>query len=117
MLVLGDCDKIADELFNESSKKTEANTESGTAQLESATMQPMLNFNNGNGDILNDSSFSLKSFKKKATDRVEREVITYVLKRTDWNRSKASKILKVSYKTLLNKIAELGIVPSNGSTD
>ena len=46
-------------------------------------------------------------------DKVEREVISYVLEKTDWNRSKASKILKVSYKTLLNKISELEITPPN----
>ena len=55
------------------------------------------------------SSFSLKKIKKKALDRIEREVISYVLQKTDWNRSKASKILKVSYKTLLQKIRECGI--------
>ena len=50
-------------------------------------------------------------------DRVEREVIAYVLEKTDWNRSKASKILKVSYKTLLNKISELDIVPPSNFND
>ena len=44
---------------------------------------------------------------------MEKEVISYVLDKTDWNRSKASKILKVSYKTLLNKISELSITPPN----
>ena len=44
-------------------------------------------------------------------DQVEREVINHVLVKTGWNRSKASRILKVSYKTLLQKIGELGIAP------
>jgi DNA-binding NtrC family response regulator len=44
-------------------------------------------------------------------DQVEREVIAYVLKKTAWNRSKATKILKISYKTLLYKIKDLGIQP------
>ena len=72
--------------------------EKGSIDLESA-------------DPLKNNNFSLKSVKKKAVDKVEREVISYVLEKTDWNRSKASKILKVSYKTLLNKISELGIGP------
>ena len=55
------------------------------------------------------SSLSLKKVRKKAMDRVEREVIAYVLDKTGWNRSKATKILKISYKTLLYKIKELGI--------
>jgi two-component system response regulator AtoC len=60
---------------------------------------------------MNNGAFSLKKVKKKAVDQVEKEVISYVLKKTDWNRSKASKILKVSYKTLLNKISDLDITP------
>jgi two-component system response regulator AtoC len=55
--------------------------------------------------------FSLKEIKRKALDHVEREAITFVLDKTGWNRSKASRILKVSYKTLLYKIADLKIKP------
>jgi len=57
------------------------------------------------------SEFSFKKIKKKAINKVEREAIAYVLDKTGWNRSKASKILEISYKTLLNKIAELDITP------
>ncbi len=57
------------------------------------------------------SSISLKKMRKKAMDQVEREVISYVLEKTAWNRSKATKLLKISYKTLLYKIKELGIQP------
>ncbi|MBW1826637.1 MAG: hypothetical protein JRI78_06505 [Deltaproteobacteria bacterium] len=46
---------------------------------------------------------------KKATDRIEKEVISFVLDKTGWNRTKASKILKISYKTLLYKISGLDI--------
>ena len=34
------------------------------------------------------------------------DVLLEVLERVRWNRAEASRILKVSYKTLLNKIAE-----------
>jgi DNA-binding NtrC family response regulator len=57
------------------------------------------------------SALSLKKMRKKAMDQVEREVISYVLQKTAWNRSKATKILKISYKTLLYKIKDLGIHP------
>ena len=63
------------------------------------------------------SSLSLKKIKKKAMDRVEKEVIAYVLEKTGWNRSKATKILKISYKTLLYKIKDLGIEPPEGSEE
>ena len=57
------------------------------------------------------SSLSLKKIKKEAIVRVEKEIISYVLEKTGWNRSKATKILKISYKTLLYKIKNLGIEP------
>ncbi|MBI5578281.1 MAG: sigma-54-dependent Fis family transcriptional regulator [Deltaproteobacteria bacterium] len=57
------------------------------------------------------SALSLKKVRKRAMDKVEKEVIGYVLGKTGWNRSKATKILKISYKTLLYKIKDLGIEP------
>ena len=60
------------------------------------------------------SSLSLKKIKKKAMDHVEKEVIAYVLEKTGWNRSKATKILNISYKTLLYKIKDLGVEPPKG---
>jgi DNA-binding NtrC family response regulator len=42
---------------------------------------------------------------------IEKEVISHVLNQTGWNRTKASKILKISYKTLLYKISDLDIMP------
>ena len=68
-----------------------------------------------NGQSPIEGSFSLKEVKKRAVDKIEKEVISHVLKQTGWNRSKATKILKISYKTLLYKISELGIeAPSDG---
>jgi len=63
------------------------------------------------------STLSLKKIKKKAMDHVEREVIAYVLKKTGWNRSKATKVLNISYKTLLYKIRDLGIKPPVGPAE
>lgn len=62
-------------------------------------------------DSPDSASFSLKTIKKKALDRIEKEVISHVLVQTGWNRSKAAKILKISYKTLLYKISDLNIQP------
>jgi len=58
-------------------------------------------------------AFSLKAIKKHATDLVEKEVISQVLDHTNWNRTHASKILKISYKTLLTKIDRLNISEPN----
>ncbi|MCG8688682.1 MAG: sigma-54 dependent transcriptional regulator [Desulfobacterales bacterium] len=54
---------------------------------------------------------SLKKIKKLASDKVEKEVITFVLEKVGWNRSRAAKILKVSYKTLLYKMSEFNVSP------
>ncbi len=54
---------------------------------------------------------SLKKIKKLASDKVEKEVITFVLEKMGWNRSKAAKILKISYKTLLYKMSEFNVNP------
>ncbi len=54
---------------------------------------------------------SLKKIKKLASDRVEKEVITFVLDKVGWNRSRAAKILKISYKTLLYKMNEFEVSP------
>ena len=114
MLVLGDADKIVAELLEGSTPMTHHETVSGISHLGNP-LESILDLKNK--DFLGNNSFSLKSVKKKAVDRVEKEVIAYVLEKTDWNRSKASKILKVSYKTLLNKIAELEIIPPGGGSN
>lgn len=47
---------------------------------------------------------SLLEIGKKAAMRAEREAIERVLAQTRWNRRQAAKILKISYKALLNKL-------------
>ena len=47
---------------------------------------------------------SLKDLGRKAALEAEQEAIERVLNQTKWNRREAAKILKISYKALLNKI-------------
>ena len=47
---------------------------------------------------------SLLDIGKRAAMLAEREAIERVLAQTRWNRRQAAKILKVSYKALLNKL-------------
>jgi len=54
-------------------------------------------------------SRSLKEVGKEAKERAEKELITKVLKEVNWNKSKASIILDVDYKTLFYKIKEYNI--------
>lgn len=52
---------------------------------------------------------TLKKVAKQAKKNAEKELIVKVLKDVNWNKSRASKILKVDYKTLYNKIKEYDI--------
>src|SRR6059036_3038110 len=51
-------------------------------------------------------SESLREIARRGAREAERHALAEVLERVRWNRAEASRILKVSYKTLLNKIAE-----------
>jgi len=42
----------------------------------------------------------------------EREAISKVLGETRWNRTKAAKLLHISYRALLYKIKNVGLEPS-----
>jgi len=62
-------------------------------------------------ESMDHGSVSLKKIKKEARNRIDREMISYVLRKTHWNRGKTAKILDVSYKMLHNKMDELNIKP------
>jgi DNA-binding NtrC family response regulator len=47
---------------------------------------------------------SLLEIGRRAAMQAEREAIERVLAQTRWNRRQAAKILKISYKALLNKL-------------
>lgn len=118
-MVLNSWDQVMDELFvNQFQRSYDCRIDGKNDKLNTSTFfqqqNPTLNNVSKFAELnLNSSTdlenFSLKRIKKKATNRVEKEVITYILEKTAWNKSTASKILKISYKTLLNKIDELKI--------
>ena len=51
----------------------------------------------------------LISLRRGAERAIEHQAIQYALKASNGNKRKAARILKVSYKTLYNKMAQLGI--------
>ncbi len=63
---------------------------------------------NGHGAVLSAerASEGLREIARRGAREAERKALVEVLERVKWNRAEASRILKVSYKTLLNKITE-----------
>ena len=105
-MVIGNWEEIIDGLYLKS--RPDAISRSEEQVLEgSSIVDVFLDFKGGY--FSDHASLSLKNITKKATDRIEKEVISFVLDKTDWNRTKASKILNISYKTLLFKISNLDI--------
>jgi two-component system response regulator AtoC len=54
-------------------------------------------------------ALSLKDIARVAARAAEREAIERVLKQTSWNRVRAAKILRISYRALLYKIKDAGL--------
>lgn len=52
---------------------------------------------------------TLKEIARDAARAAEREAITKALEQTGWNRIRAAKLLKISYRALLYKIKESGL--------
>jgi transcriptional regulator with PAS, ATPase and Fis domain len=114
IMILGEDEETIDDLLKSPGKQDRV------ADIQAAITKPsipidLLGLNDDSATNL--GSLSLKKIRKKALDRVEKEVISYVLEKTGWNRSKATKILNISYKTLLYKIKDLGITPPSDTAD
>ncbi|MBN1930132.1 MAG: sigma-54-dependent Fis family transcriptional regulator [Desulfobacterales bacterium] len=108
LMVVYSWEEIIDELLIKKSSVGNINTAESFSNKTSITADL---FDLKGEDSPNNSSFSLKKIRKKTLDIVEKEVISNVLQQTGWNRLKAAKILKISYKTLLYKIQDLNITP------
>ena len=54
---------------------------------------------------------SLKDIGRKAAQAAEREAIVRMLEETHWNRVKAAKALRISYRAFLYKLKDAGLVP------
>jgi len=107
MILGGSEDDLDDMLIGNETRPQAADSQASASRLLSPV--ELLEFDTNDPPDL--SSLSLKKIKKKAIVRVEKEIISYVLEKTGWNRSKATKILNISYKTLLYKIKNLEIEP------
>jgi two-component system, NtrC family, response regulator AtoC len=67
---------------------------------------------NGHSAVPASVSEGLREIARRGAREAERKALVEVLERVHWNRAEASRILKVSYKTLLNKITECQLAPT-----
>ena len=58
---------------------------------------------------------SLKEIARRASQAAEREAISKMLERTGWNRVRAAKALRISYRALLYKIKDTGLEGGHSS--
>jgi two-component system, NtrC family, response regulator AtoC len=64
-----------------------------------------------------DTPISLKDIARQAARDAERVAIKEVLDRVHWNRAKAARLLQISYKALLYKIVQCGLVVHDTEKD
>jgi DNA-binding NtrC family response regulator len=75
----------------------------------------------GNGNAEPDFNFmfavdgpvDMKAITRDAVRRIEKQVIQSTLNRYNWNRRKAAKALKLSYRGLLYKMKEANLRPAH----
>jgi two-component system response regulator AtoC len=94
----------------------------GSARSVQQEMLANLSHGNGNGNgngnghaavavsASPDGPISLKDIARQAARDAERVAIKEVLDRVHWNRAKAARLLQISYKALLYKIVQCGLV-------
>lgn len=93
------------------------NAKVGYKNVDDETTEEMMSRTNNFSDYFKLHESDLKTLpykkaRKKLLSMVEKELISNVLEETGWNRTKASKILGLSYKTLYLKIKDLDIQAS-----
>jgi two-component system, NtrC family, response regulator AtoC len=111
MMVLGDCEKILDEL--EKSVYAFADQAPVARNDDKRKYESIPDF--AHTDFTNMPDLTLKKLKKNVLQKAEKELITYVLNQAKWNKSLACRIMKISYKTLLYKMEEFSIFQPNKS--
>jgi two-component system response regulator AtoC len=109
-MVMGNWEEAVDDLYmNDTLDVTSASDQEGLDKaVNVGTLLDHIKSNSPTNE-----SFSLKKIRKETMNIIDKKVISQVLNQTGWNRTKASKILKISYKALLYKISDLDIeIPS-----
>ena len=98
-----------DEFENEFLVQVNKEQQLNKTHLQIETKNPSSDTHIDEPDTRNFSS--LREIRDRAVFKVEKEIVTKVLDENNWNRKKTAEILKISYRTLLYKVKEMGIKP------
>jgi len=109
--ILQDEPALITELRATTSARQTTETPSISAPDEEKTPEPVEALNgNGHKPAPPAAPQLLADAARQAVLQAERDLIIPTLRKVQWNRRKAAPLLGISYKTLLNKIKEYGIV-------
>jgi len=108
LMVFGVSDANIDDMFD-ASPGSNHSASPQTSPLISSILFDYLGSNGGQLPEL--SALPLKKIRNKTRKMVEKSVIEYVLLKTGWNRRKASRLLEISYRSLISKIEDFDITP------
>ena len=82
-------------------------------EIEALVARGRIRGRNGHG-LVPQPAEGLREIARRAAREAERRALEDVLHQVHWNRAAASRILQVSYKTLLHKIVDCGLTPPLG---
>jgi len=105
-MVMGNWEEVVDDLYINDKHNVNSTTDQKGLN-KTINVETLLGHIKENSTM--NESFSLKKIRKETMNIIDKKVISHVLNQTGWNRTKASKILKISYKALLYKISDLDI--------
>jgi two-component system response regulator AtoC len=101
-LVVGDEELALTELERQSVIASELQSTPAKLEIVSVSLNPI---------EAKETSFGLKSLVQSVKGEAERNAIATALEQTRWNRKAASRVLQVSYRTLLYKIQHYHLTP------
>jgi two-component system, NtrC family, response regulator AtoC len=108
LVVVGDVDRAREELASRMAAARQQAPDAPASGEGTVTVPPFLG---PAASTPSGGSLDLKAIARHAAREAERKALLEVLERVHWNRAAASRILKVSYKTVLSKLTECGISP------